>query len=306
MAQSFIKRLKKDMRLNWSAYLLVLPVLLYYAIFCYKPMYGIIISFKDFSLRKGIVGSEWVGLVYYKDFFSSYYFLRLLKNTVMISVASIAVGFPIPIIFALLLNEVRSRAYKRTVQTISYMPHFISIVVICALIRLFTANHSLLTTFFSYFGYDDRYDMLNYKEYFVPIYVLSNVWQNTGWNCIIYLSALAGIDMELYEAARIEGANRWTQTLHVTLPGIANTVILLFVLRLGSIMSVGFEKIILLYNEGIYETADVISSYTYRRGLVKGDYAYSAAIGLFNSVINVIFVLSANRASNRLAGVGLF
>ena len=269
MAQPFIKRLKKDMRLNWSAYLLVLPVLLYYAIFCYKPMYGIIISFKDFSLRKGIVGSEWVGLVYYKDFFSSYYFLRLLKNTVVISVASIAVGFPIPIIFALLLNEVRSRAYKRTVQTISYMPHFISIVVICALIRLFTANHSLLTTFFSYFGYDDRYDMLNYKEYFVPIYVLSNV-------------------------------------LHVTLPGIANTVILLFVLRLGSIMSVGFEKIILLYNEGIYETADVISSYTYRRGLVKGDYAYSAAIGLFNSVINVIFVLSANRASNRLAGVGLF
>ncbi len=306
MARSFTKRLKKDMRLNWSAYLLVLPVLLYYALFCYKPMYGIIISFKDFSLRKGIVGSEWVGLVYYKDFFSSYYFLRLLRNTVVISLTSIIVGFPIPIIFALLLNEVRSRAYKRTVQTISYMPHFISIVVICALIRLFTANNSLLTIFFSYFGYDARYDMLNFKEYFVPIYVLSGVWQNTGWNCIIYLSALAGIDMELYEAARIDGANRWKQTLHVTLPGIANTVILLFVLRLGSIMSVGFEKIILLYNDGIMETADVISSYTYRRGLVKGDYAYSAAIGLFNSVINVIFVLTANKASNRLAGVGLF
>lgn len=306
MAGNWKYRLKKDWTLNWTAYLMVLPVLAYYVIFCYKPMYGIVISFKDFSIRKGIMGSQWVGLKYYYDFFGSYYFLRLLKNTVIISLTSIALGFPTPIVFALLLNEVRSNAYKRTIQTVAYMPHFISIVVICALIQLFTSHDSLLTTFFSHFGYDPKYDMLNFPQYFVPIYVLSGVWQNTGWNCIIYLSALAGIDMELYEAARIDGANRWHQTLHVTLPGIANTIILLFVLRLGSIMSVGFEKIILLYNEGTYDTADVIASYTYRRGLVKGDYAYSTAIGLFNSIINIIFVLSANKASNKLAGTGLF
>ena len=306
MTVSWKKRLKKDWSLNWTAYLMVLPILLYYAIFHYKPMYGIVISFKDFSIRKGIMGSEWVGLRYYIDFFGSYYFLRLLKNTVVISLTTIAVSFPAPIIFALLLNEVRSNAYKRTIQTVAYMPHFISLVVICALVGLFTAHDSLLTTFFSHFGYDPKYDMLNFPQYFVPIYVLSGVWQNTGWSCIIYLSALAGIDMELYEAARIDGANRWHQTLHITLPGIANTIILLFVLRLGSIMSVGYEKIILLYNEGTYVTADVISTYTYRRGLVQGDYAYSTAIGLFNSVINIIFVLSANKASNKLAGTGLF
>ncbi len=294
------------MQKNWSAYLLVLPVLIYFIIFHYKPMYGIIIAFKKFSIRKGIIGSPWVGFQYFSDFLSSYYFWRLMKNTLTISLASLIFGFPVPIIFALLLNEVRSNGYKRTIQTISYMPHFISLVVICSLVRLFTAHNGMIAAFCGLFGYDTRFDMLNNGKLFMPIYVLSGIWQNTGWDCIIYLSALAGIDTELYEAARIDGANRWKQTLHVTLPGILGTVILLFILRIGSLMSLGYEKIILLYNEGIYEYADVISSYVYRRGLIKGDYSYSTAIGLFNSLINIILVLTANSVSKRISGLGLF
>ena len=269
-------------------------------------MYGVIIAFKKFSIRKGIMGSDWVGLQYFEEFIGSYYFWRLLKNTLTISVSSLIFGFPAPIIFALLLNEVRFTWYKKTIQTISYMPHFVSLVVICSLVRQFTASGGILVEFFSLFGYDGRFDMLNHANLFVPIYVGSDIWQNVGWNCIIYLSALTSIDTELYEAARIDGANRWQQTLHVTLPGILGTVVLLLILRVGSLMNVGYEKVILLYNEGIYETADVIQSYVYRRGLVQGDYSYSTAIGLFNSLVNVILVVSANAASKRVAGMGLF
>ena len=306
MQNTFLKRMRKDMARNWTAYLLVLPVIAYFIIFHYKPMYGVIIAFKKFSIRKGIMGSAWVGFKHFEDFFSSYYFWRLLRNTLSISVYSLIFAFPVPIIFALLLNEVQNLKYKKTIQTISYMPHFISLVVICSLVRLFTAHNGLLVSFFSWFGYDARYDMLTQANLFAPIYIGSGIWQNTGWDCIIYLSALAGIDSELYEAARIDGANRWKQTLHVTLPGILGTVILLLILRIGSLMSVGYEKIILLYNEGIYETADVISSYVYRRGLIEGDYSYSTAIGLFNSVINVILVVTANTISSRVSGLGLF
>lgn len=306
MQRTFMSRVRKDMRQNWTAYLLVLPVIAYFIIFHYKPMYGLIIAFKKFSIRKGILGSPWVGFDYFLDFFSSYYFLRLIRNTLSISFSSLIFGFPVPIIFALLLNEVHNQKYKKVIQTVSYMPHFISLVVICSLVRLFTAHHGLLTSFFALFGYDPNFDMLNHKNLFVPIYVGSGIWQNTGWDCIIYLSALAGIDTELYEAARIDGANRWKQTLHVTIPGIMGTVILLLILRIGSLMSVGYEKVILLYNEGIYETADVISSYVYRRGLIQGDYSYSTAVGLFNSLINVTLVVSANSISKRVSGLGLF
>lgn len=306
MQNTFLRRVRKDMARNWTAYLLVLPVIAYFIIFHYKPMYGVIIAFKKFSIRKGIMGSAWIGFKHFEDFFSSYYFWRLLRNTLSISVYSLIFAFPVPIVFALLLNEVQNTKYKKTIQTISYMPHFISLVVICSLVRLFTAHNGLLVSFFAMFGYDARYDMLNHANLFAPIYIGSGIWQNTGWDCIIYLSALAGIDSELYEAARIDGANRWKQTLHVTLPGIMGTVVLLLILRIGSLMSVGYEKIILLYNEGIYETADVISSYVYRRGLIEGDYSYSTAIGLFNSVINVILVVSANTISSRVSGMGIF
>ena len=303
--QGFGARLGRDLKQNWEAYLLVVPALVVFIIFCYKPMYGIIIAFKNFTPGRGILGSRWVGFKHFQDFFSSYYFGRLLRNTLTISLSSILFGFPAPIIFALLLNEVRNQKFKRVVQTVTYMPHFISLVVICSLIRMFTAENGLIVGMLSWFGFVPV-SLLSKKQYFVPIYVLSNIWQGFGWDSIIYLSALTAIDPGLYEAATIDGANRWKQTLHVTLPGIAPTIIILLILRMGAVMSVGYEKIILLYNEGIYETADVISTFVYRKGLESFQWSYSTAVGVFNSVINFLVVFLFNRISRRVSDVSLW
>ncbi len=292
---------------NGGAYVLALGVLAYYILFHYLPMGGIIIAFKNFSPRRGIWGSAWVGFKYFEEFFGSFYFGRVVKNTLVISLSMLIFAFPLPILFALSINEVRSRAFKKTVQTISYMPHFISMVVVCSMIRLFTAGDSFIVQIMTLFGYNNTgANLLNDKNMFVPIYVVSGIWQNLGWDCIIYLAALTAIDPSLYEAARVDGANRFRQTLHVTMPGIMGTVVMLLILRIGSLMSVGHEKIILLYNERVYETADVISSYVYRRGLVQGDWSFGTAVGLFNSVINFVLVLSANAFSNLVAGYGLW
>lgn len=297
--------LKKDIKRYSGAYLMVLPVVLFYLIFCYKPMYGIIIAFQDYTPMRGIAGSAWVGLQHFKDFFQSYYFSRILKNTLTISLASIIVGFPVPIIFALLLNEIKNERYKRLVQTISYLPHFISLVVVCSMVKMFTANTGFITSILSHFGVPEV-SLLTRQEYFVPIYVLSGIWQNSGWDAIIYLSALSGVDQELYEAAKIDGAGRWKQTLHVTLPGISGTIIIMLLLRLGSIMGVGYEKVMLLYNEAIYETADVISTFVYRKGLANMEWSYSTAVGLFNSVINFISIVVFNKISKKATDVSLW
>ena len=286
-------------------YLMLLPGMLLLLIFHYIPMWGVLIAFKDYRVARGILGSKWVGFKHFQDFFSSYYFGRLLRNTLTISLSSILFGFPAPIIFALLLNEVRNQKFKRVVQTVTYMPHFISLVVICSLIRMFTAENGLIVGMLSWFGFEPV-SLLSKKQYFVPIYVLSNIWQGFGWDSIIYLSALTAIDPGLYEAATIDGANRWKQTLHVTLPGIAPTIIILLILRMGSVMSVGYEKIILLYNEGIYETADVISTFVYRKGLESFQWSYSTAVGVFNSVINFLVVFLFNRISRRVSDVSLW
>ena len=304
-SQRFVSRLQRDLSKNWDAYLLLVPAILFYLLFCYKPMYGVIIAFKNFSPGKGIVASEWVGLEHFLSFFKSYYFGRLLRNTLTISLSSLIFGFPMPIIFALLLNEVRNSKFKRTIQTVTYMPHFISLVVMCSLIRLFVADTGIIVQLMAKFGFEPV-ALLSKKEYFVPIYVLSGIWQGFGWDSIIYLSALTAIDPGLYEAATIDGANRWKQTLHVTLPGIMGTVIILLILRMGSIMSVGYEKIILLYNESIYETSDVISTFVYRMGLGKAQYSYSTAVGLFNSVINFIIVYTFNKISRKVSEVSLW
>ena len=304
-SQRFVSRLQRDLSKNWDAYLLLVPAILFYLLFCYKPMYGVIIAFKNFSPGKGIVASEWVGLKHFLSFFKSYYFGRLLRNTLTISLSSLIFGFPMPIIFALLLNEVRNSKFKRTIQTVTYMPHFISLVVMCSLIRLFVADTGIIVQIMAKFGFEPV-ALLSKKEYFVPIYVLSGIWQGFGWDSIIYLSALTAIDPGLYEAATIDGANRWKQTLHVTLPGIMGTVIILLILRMGSIMSVGYEKIILLYNESIYETSDVISTFVYRMGLGKAQYSYSTAVGLFNSVINFIIVYTFNKISRKVSEVSLW
>lgn len=306
--QSFLLRLWKDLSRHWDAYILVIPVVLYYLIFCYKPLYGVLIAFKDFSPMKGVIGSEWTknyGMQNFIDFFGSYYFGRILKNTVVISLSTIIFGFPAPIIFALLLNEIKSTKFKKITQTVSYMPHFISIVVVASLIHSFTADKGIITAFLSLFGME-RVSLLSKQQYFVPIYVISGIWQELGWGAIIYLAALTGIDQQLYEAAKIDGANRWKQLFHVTLPGISQTIVIMLLLRMGSVMSVGYEKIILLYNPGIYDTADVISSFVYRKGLLEYQWSYSAAVGLFNSIINFVIVLIFNKLSRKITEVSLW
>lgn len=307
---SYLERLRKDLIKNRSAYFLFLPVLAFYLMFCYKPMYGLIIAFKDFTPFKGIVGSPWAsdfGLKHFISFFNSVYFERLIKNTLVISIANLLVTFPAPIILALLLNEVRSKKYKSLLQTLTYLPHFISLVVICSMVRMFVDYNGFITQILSALGMvDGALSMLSNKDYFVPIHVTSGLWQTIGWSAIIYISALSGVDQELYEAARIDGANRWKQTIHITLPAIMITIVMMFIMRIGTIMSVGYEKIILLYNPGIYETADVISSYVYRKGLLEADWSYAAAVGLFNSVINLFLVVTANKITKKVTDMGLW
>lgn len=305
--RSFRVVLKKDFREYGGAYVLAIAVLAYYIIFHYLPMGGVIIAFKNFNPRRGIWESAWVGFKYFQEFFESYYFARVIRNTLVISLSSLIFAFPLPIVFALSVNEIKNNAWKKCVQTVSYMPHFISMVVVCSMVRLFTDGHSFIVQIMTFFGFNNTgANLLNDKNMFVPIYVISGIWQNMGWDCIIYLAALSSIDTALYEAARVDGANRWQQTLHITLPGIMGTVVMLLILRVGSLMNVGHEKIILLYNERVYETADVISSYVYRRGLVQGDWSFGTAVGLFNSLINFILVISANMISNRVSGIGLW
>jgi len=303
--QSLGKRLKDDFQRNRALYLMALPVLAFYIIFHYVPMYGAIIAFKDFSPMKGILGSEWIGIQHFKDFFGSIYFSRILFNTLNISISTLIFGFPTPIILALLINELRSKVFSRTVQTVTYMPHFVSLVVICGLIKEFTLDTGVVNQVLSVFGWKPV-SMLNKPELFVPIYVISNIWQEVGWGSIIYLAALTGIDPQLYEAAKIDGAGRFKQLIHITIPGILPTIVILLILRMGRLLNVGFEKIILLYNPAIYETADVISSFVYRKGLLEFNWSYSAAVGLFNSVINFFMLWSSNWLSRRLKGESLW
>lgn len=297
--------IRRDFKKNKYVYLMILPVIAFFIIFSYWPMYGVIIAFKDYSPGKGIWGSNWVGLKNFKDFFSSYYVGRLIRNTILINIYDLIWGFPAPIILALLINEVNNKLFKRTIQTISYLPHFISLVVVCGIIIDFTASDGLITTILSYFGIKPT-NLLMRPELFRTIYISSGIWQGVGWGSIIYLAALSGIDTNLYEAATIDGAGRWKQALHITLPGIAPTIIILFILRLGSMMSVGYEKIILLYNSTTYETADVISSFVYRKGLQESNYSYSTAVGLFNSIINFMLIIIANTISRKVSETSLW
>ncbi len=298
-SRPYLQRLIRNISENKSLFVMIIPVLAFYIIFCYVPMYGAIIAFKEFSPAKGIWGSPWIGFQNFGDFFQSHYLWRTLKNTIIISVSSIVFGFPVPIILALLINELRSRTLARTVQTVSYMPHFISIVVVCGIIREFTADTGIISYLLSFLGFEEVI-MLNQPHLFVPLFVLSGIWQEAGWGSIIYLAALSGIDQQLYEAARIDGAGRWKQTLHISMPGLAPTIIILFILRMGGIMNIGFEKVLLLYNPAIYDTSDVISTFVYRKGILDFSWSYSSAVGLFNSVINYLFLFLSNFISGRL------
>jgi putative aldouronate transport system permease protein len=284
---------------------MVIPVLAFYLIFCYRPMYGAVIAFKDFSPGRGIWGSPWVGLEHFEAFLAGKDFTRILTNTLRISLSSILFGFPAPIILALLINETVSKRFARAVQTVTYIPHFISLVVVCGMIKEFVSDTGFITSFMTYLGMA-RQNMLNEPNYFTSIYVASGIWQEIGWGSIIYLAALAGVDTELYEAASIDGAGRLRQTWSVTLPSIMPTIITLFILRLGSVMNVGFEKIILLYNPLSADKAEVISSYVYNVGMVKAQYGFSTAVGLFNSAINCALVFGANALSRKFNDTSLW
>lgn len=284
---------------------MILPVVIYIAVFCYKPMYGVIIAFKNFRPAVGIIDSPWVGFRHFTTFFSDYNFWRILKNTFSISALSILFGFPAPILLALLINEIRNTKFKRMVQTISYMPYFISMVIICGLIKTFCQSDGIITDLVVALG-GERINLLASKNWFYPIYIISNIWQNIGWDSIIYLAALSGIDQEQYEAAKVDGAGRIRQIISVTLPGLMPTVTILFILKMGSILNVGFEKILLLYSPTTYEVADVISTYVYRIGILDANFSYSTAIGLFNSIVNIIFLLLTNTISKKMNNSGLF
>ena len=298
-------RLSRDYKLNKWKYALILPVLVYLALFAYKPMYGLVIAFKNYKTTRGFAGSDYVGLMWFRAFFNDPYFFRLLRNTLTLSALSILFGFPAPILLALMINEVQNTKFKRTVQTITYMPYFISLVVTCSIITIYCQQDGLFSNIAVLFGGERQNFLINVRA-FRPIYVISGIWQNIGWNSIIYLAALSGIDVAQYEAARIDGANRFQQIIHVTIPGILPTIMVLFVLRMGSILNVGYEKVLLLYTTSTYEVADVFSTYVYRMGLQNQQYSLSTAVGLFNTLANVMFLVITNYLSKKTTQSGLF
>ncbi len=303
--ESWKKSLARDYKLNKFKYLIILPVIIYLFVFSYKPMYGLIIAFKEFRVRLGIMGSPWVGLQQFESFFNDIYFWRIIGNTFSISGLSIIFGFPMPILLALLLNEIRNNKFKRTVQTISYMPYFISIVIMCGLIKAFSQSNGVLNDIIVFLG-GSRTNLLSDKKLFYPIYIIANIWRTIGWDSIIYLAAIAGIDQDQYEAARVDGAGRIRQIFSITIPALMPTIIILFILRMGGILNVGYEMILLLYQPLTYEVADVISTYVYRRGILEADYSYSTAVGLFNSVVNIGFLMLTNKIGKKVSDISLY
>lgn len=302
----YFSRWKKDYWNHRQLYLMLLPMMLFFLFFSYKPLPSLVIAFKDYSPFQGIWGSPWVGLEYFKEFFQSPFAFRVIRNTLVISLTSLILVFPLPIVFALLLNELKARRFRKVVQTVSYVPYFISIVVVCGLVTNFLSpTTGVINVLLEKMGMDSVYFLSNPK-YFLPVYILMEMWRGTGYGSIVYISALSSIPSDLYEAATVDGAGRWKQILHITLPCLRPTIIIMLLIRLGGILNVSYESIILLYNPGIYESADVISTYVYRTGLMEGRYDYATAIGLVNAVVAFILVTMANKLSNKLTETGLW
>lgn len=303
---NYWKKLGKDIIRDKYLYLMLLPCLAYYIVFHYFPMYGLQIAFRDYNIFKGISDSPFVGLYHFNRFFHSPEFVRVLRNTIIISLYSLAVGFTAPIVMALLLNEVRHKWYRSFVQTIIYIPHFISMVVVAGLVvNLLSPSYGLVNMIIEKLGGEKIYFMMDPK-YFRTIYVLMNAWKETGFASIVYIAALSAVDTQLYEAAMIDGAGRWKQTLYVTIPGILPTIITMLIMRIGNILLLGYEGIILLYQPSTYEVADIISSYVYRSGMRETQYSYAAAVDLFNGVVSLVLVMSANYLSRKLTETSLW
>ena len=295
------------MKRNWVLYLFLLPAVIYIGTFMYAPMYGLIIAFKDFTASKGIMGSPWAGMKWFTTFFHTPRFWQILGNTLAISLYSLVVGFPLPIILALIINNINNLKFKKFTQTVTYMPYFISTVVLVGMMSvLFSPRSGVITTLLSYLGGSGDTFFMGESKYFRHMYVWSGVWQNMGWNSIIYIAALTGVSQELHEAARIDGANKLQRILHVDIPAILPTMIILLIMNCGNVLSVGYEKVYLLQNDLNTPVSEVISTYIYKMGLQQQRYSYSTAIGLFNNVINFLVLVTVNKISNKVSGTGLF
>ncbi|MCR4778103.1 MAG: ABC transporter permease subunit [Lachnospiraceae bacterium] len=295
-----------DFKRNKVIYFLCIPIIVWYIIFHYVPMAGIVMAFEKFKPALGIFRSKWIGFGNFVEFFKGPYFLRLLRNTAALGILDIIFGFPAPIIFALLLNEVKNIKFKKVTQTISYMPYFISMVVVAGIIIDFTKSGGVISNIVASLRGTTPENLLGNVNYFRPIFILSGIWQGVGYGSIIYIAALSSVDQELYEAAVMDGANRWKQTIHITIPSILPTIIMLLIMRMGSILAVASDKVLLLYSPGIYEKADVISTYVYRIGLEQANYGLASAVGLFNSIVGTVFLLTTNAISKKLTETSLF
>lgn len=297
---------KKTFLEDYQLWLLALPVIIYFIVFHYIPMYGVQIAFKDFYAAKGILGSPWVGLKHFQRFFSSYQFIRLIKNTIGLSFYQLIAGFPVPIILALMLNQTKNKKFKKVVQTVTYAPHFISLVVLAGMVILFLSPSSGVINFFLQKLGFQSINFMAKPELFKSIYVFSGIWQNMGWSAIIYLSALSAISPSLYEAARIDGASKFALIRYIDIPSIMPTAIILLIMNMGRIMNIGFQKSYLLQNGLNLQSSEIISTYVYKVGLVNAQYSYSAAVGLFNTLINIVLLITVNKIAKKVSSTSLF
>ena len=301
-----MKEKLKNIKRYSSLYALLMVPLVWYIVFKYIPMYGLQIAFKRFNPSLGIAGSPWAGVTYFKQFFGSYYFGDILWNTISLSLFTMLIGFPMPIILALLINEIKSIKFRKIIQNITYMPNFLSVVVIVSMLTSFSnKDYGLFNKLTGFFG-AVSVDFMSKPSCFQPLYVFSNVWQFMGFNAIIYIAALAGVDQELYEAASIDGATRMQKIIHISVPCIMGTILIMFIMRIGNLMSVGFEKVLLMQNSVTLSSSEIISTFIYKNGIQKGQFSYSTAVGMFNSVINFILLISANSISKKTTKTGLW
>lgn len=301
-----MRLLRRSAHKYWDLYLLLIPVLIYFIVFKYLPMYGLQISFRNYQPRKGFLGSEWVGLKHFARFFSSYNCFQIIGNTVILSLLNLLFCFPLPILLALLLNEMRNGAYKKVVQTATYAPHFLSTVVVVGMLTAFCSpSTGIVNTILRAFGRQPIYFMAK-GEWFRPLYIISEVWTSMGWDSIIFLSALAGVDVQMYEAARIDGASRVKQLLYITLPSIVPTIAVMLILNCGRVMNIGFEKVFLMQTDLNLSVSEVISTFVYRQGIADTQTSYATAVGLMNSGVNFLLVILVNEISKRVSEVGLW
>lgn len=300
--KSLIKRIRADKMLI----LMVLPAVMYFVIFKYIPIIGNVIAFQDYNPQSGFLKSEWVGLQWFKEFFQSYYFVRLIKNTVLLAFFNLLFSFPVPIIFALILNELGETKFKRITQTISYMPHFISLTIVIGILTDLCSSSGVINSILLRMGAEAPINFMNDSSWFRPLYISSGVWQSFGYDAIVYLAAIAGIDPNLYEASSVDGASRFQKILYVTLPSLLPTACILLIMDCGRMFSIGAEKILLMYSPATYTTADVISTYVYRRGVLGTDFSFATAVGLFESLVNISLLFIVNKISRKVSESALW